>query len=93
MNCKPGDLAIQIKSYAGNEGQIVFIEKYIGAVNFVNLKFTVNDCWHVKYQCKTPDFIGQFSEFGSVPDSWLRPVSGLPDTEDTDIEQPIKEVA
>lgn len=31
--------------------------------------------------------------YGVVPDRVLRPVSGLPDTEDTTTEQPIKETA
>lgn len=32
MNCKQGDLAIIVKSYAGNEGKVVRCVEYLGEV-------------------------------------------------------------
>lgn len=41
MNCKEGDLAMIVKSKAGNEGKIVRCIQYVGAVDGVLPK----DCW------------------------------------------------
>lgn len=43
MNCKPGDLAIVVRSVAGNEGRIVTVEEFIGEVP----GFAGNDRWRV----------------------------------------------
>jgi len=34
MNCKQGDLAVLVKSTAGNEGKIVRCVRYVGRVNW-----------------------------------------------------------
>lgn len=90
MNVKPGDLAIQIKSNAGNEGQIVKVISFYGSSDRGPCPRYLN-CWYVEYQHSTPDEGGIFDKFGYADDSWLRPVSGLPLQEDENID--IKEPA
>lgn len=37
MNCKQGDLAIIVKSYAGNEGKVVRCVEYLGEVGWLSV--------------------------------------------------------
>ena len=51
LRCKPGDLAIIIKSVSGNEGKIVTVGKFIGAAEAViygkTCKMPCNDYWEI----------------------------------------------
>lgn len=88
MNVKQGDLAIQIKSSAGNEGKVVRVLSFVGAKPFYEgftwYKSIDDVCWLVDYGAKTPCSRSEPNQIAPVPDSWLRPISGLPDPESTD---------
>jgi hypothetical protein len=43
MNCKPGDLAIIVKSMAGNEGRVLRVLRFIGEVEH----WVGHDRWEV----------------------------------------------
>lgn len=90
MNVKPGDMAIQIMAHnKENIGLIVSVIKFDSGMQ----------CW----ECTTYKAIQGYcmgilvtQEAGQpffCPDEWLRPISGLPDTEETEEQQPIKEIA
>lgn len=89
MNVKPGDLAIQIKSFAGNEGIIVCIVSFIGDIYDIECG-TLKDVWCVDNQRPVKTIDGSMSMSGLVPDAYLRPISGLPLQEDehTEIKMP-----
>lgn len=84
MNCKPGDLAIMIRTLLPeNIGKIVEVLEPLG--DDAGLGFR----WKVKIlsPCRTMSVIDFQSisygmTTGGVPDAWLRPVSGLPITDD-----------
>lgn len=66
MNCKEGDLAIVVKSYAGNEGKIVRCVRYIGVVD----GWRGDDYWVVDSILTTNTGLhGPYA-----PDSFLRPI-------------------
>lgn len=91
MNCKPGDLAIVIKSIVPeNIGKIVKV-----------VRFSKNDprfgpMWIL--ECESVRNVVGLRSLGKLPrrtdlplhgpDDWLRPVSGLPMTDDIDTEIP-----
>lgn len=92
MNVKEGDLAIQIKSAAGNEGRIVTVGKFLGNHKFYNGPY--ENCWFVKFQslANTRSRLGlteNATDSGIIPDSWLKPISGLPEGVDVDVEVPV----
>ncbi len=94
MNVKPGDLAIIIKSIAGNEGKIVKVLYGMG-INPEYAGYTwcfgSGYCWMCELSSPGKDIHGNlFSQF-PIPDSRLRPISGLPMEEET--EQKLKEPA
>ncbi len=94
MNVKQGDLAIQIKSLNGNDGAIVKIIQYLGVhPEYMGYLWHKNrgGCWLVEYQKMGKAKGGLVNKFLPTPDSWLRPVSGLPLQEDEHID--IKEPA
>lgn len=64
MNCKPGDLAVVVRSEAGNEGKIVRVIRFIG----FGERFA-DDCWHVE-----PALRGTHRMHNDVSDSRLRPI-------------------
>lgn len=68
MNCKPGDLAIIVKSLAGNEGKIVRCVRFIGD----DENFLHGDRWEVDVYL--PNSVGGFSN--TSPDAFLRPLRG-----------------
>jgi len=73
MNCKQGDLAIVVKSVAGNEGKIVRCVRFIGKdVNSDGEPMQGDDRWEVDTEMVT--FLG--SKVRSVQDSCLRPIRG-----------------
>lgn len=91
MNVKPGDLAIVVKSTCGNEGKIVFVESYIGRHKFWNGHR--ENVWLCRFSGPRRHRLSDLemdvvlitdSEPSRIPDAWLRPVSGLPDTSDVD---------
>ena len=102
MNVKAGDMAIVIKSGAGNEGKIVMVAGLAGD-NPID-KFGritcegCGPCWLVTCESgiKTlsirPGAIAVSRE-GFIPDSWLRPISGIPDTEEENKEKELEKCA
>lgn len=84
MNVKPGDLAIVIKGESA--GRICIIISFWG-------DFAGESYWRVEHCAPVPTVTGAMMRTPLCPDSWLRPVSGLPDAEHTDEREPIKELA
>lgn len=92
MNVKAGDLAIVTGGFPRYIGIIVTVDRFIGEV------VGMANCW----QITAPQPVERISlrtgrvthgRRAMIPDAWLRPVSGLPDTDTTLTEQPIlKEV-
>lgn len=85
MNCKPGDLAIVISAapaYQDVIGRIVRVVEWDGLLS----------AWVIQFVGSIPESCA-WHRGSAALDAALRPVSGLPDTEETDTEQPIKEVA
>jgi hypothetical protein len=86
MNCKPGDLAIIIRDdvYKCDFGKLVEI-----------LNRDIEDTDRLVWECKPLSPImgstGNDMDITSIPDSWLKPVSGLPMEEAT--KETIKEKA
>lgn len=86
MNCKPGDLAIVIRAPGAPEniGRVV---KVIDALGEVRGYF----CWNVASDSPVAVFnngVKSMKAQGGIPDAWLRPVSGLPITDDVEDEVP-----
>ena len=76
MNCKPGDLAVVVKSWAGNEGRIVRVIRLCQeASKNYNIDsrgiLTAPQLYWVIDQA-LPDFEGTLSH--AFPDSQLRPI-------------------
>lgn len=73
MNCKPGDLAIVVRSYAGNEGKIVRCLKLAPGITralLPNGDFEVGAIWEIDRPLKS--WAGCSDKF--APDSSLRPI-------------------
>ena len=68
LNCRPGDLAIVVKSAAGHEGKILTCLRYIGPVPGYSHK----DNWEVDRAL--PGTLGGMDPI--FPDSYLRPLRG-----------------
>lgn len=83
MNVKLGDLAIVVKGK--NSGKICKIIRPGESENFIG-------GWVCEFPSKVKTDKG-LHLIANVRDEWLRPVSGLPDTEHTDEREPIKELA
>lgn len=74
MRCKQGDLAIIVKSYAGNEGKIVRCVKFIGDRSKVypdGLTRIEKNCWEIDTHLNT---INKGSLSVEVGDNRLRPI-------------------
>lgn len=85
MNCKPGDLAITTYSELdGNSGRVVRVIEAHGMYKglFRWLIESVGSPMNSRG--------GSMCMEGHFPDAYLRPISGIPDTETTDAEQPVK---
>jgi hypothetical protein len=92
VNCKPGDLAIVVRSEADNEGKIVRCIRFVGRFN----EDSVNtDYWLVDAELKfVRRLSGQFAGTRPyAPDSCLRPLRGLDEEEKTKVQEPQKETA
>lgn len=83
MNVKPGDLAIVIKGKS--TGKICIVESSDGISYGEQM-------WNLRFQAVV-EAKGGFITNPRCRDSWLRPVSGLPDDEVIDEREPIKEHA
>lgn len=66
MNCKPGDLAIIVKSPAGNAGKIVRCIRFVGKVD----GWVGNDRWET--DSELPSTCGWVTR--TMRDSYLRPI-------------------
>ena len=73
MNCKQGDLAIFVKSCAGNEGKIVRCAEYAGKkeLTWPDGKMAVCDGWVI--EPRLPGWNGQTRNV-FTPDDFLRPI-------------------
>lgn len=72
MNCKQGDLAIIVKSMAGNEGKIVRCLKFVPAQDFStpDQKIVKMDAWEV--DSVLVDWVGE--KTSTIPDHFLKPI-------------------
>lgn len=72
MNCKQGDLAIIVKSHAGNEGKIVRCLKFVPAQEFITPegKIVKWDSWEVNIVINA--WSGEKTSI--VPDHFLKPI-------------------
>jgi hypothetical protein len=97
MNCKPGDLAIVIKSAAGNEGKIVEVLSPLGEDPVIGRTRWCKGrgfCWLVRSSGLPISFKqGGFASEAPVPDAWLRPIrpADLDESTDTDIKKKVTE--
>ena len=91
MNCKQGDLAIVVRSYAGNEGKIVKCLKLYPAGSF-SIPEIYGPVWDVggEFRRGNPQ-TGEVYTFkhGGMPDSFLRPLRGDLSNDEVDTETPI----
>lgn len=98
--CKPGDLAIVIRSEVGNEGRVVTVERWLpaGSMQYVapglTLFINTDGCWLVRADAplRNPhlDLLGFHQvKFGWFPDSHLLPITPPDKALDEDISSPI----
>ncbi len=92
LNVKAGNLAIQIKSVAGNEGIIVEVVKFLGdGIQYINGQpwgyYGAENLWYIRNTRPVKSRLGKMVIDGAVPDAWLRPVSGLPDVDEEETER------
>lgn len=89
LRCRQGDLALVIKSAAGNEGAIVRVGKFLGeSPLYRTIPWFAGEgpCWLVTFahpansiNSKTGKRLQPFAE-GPFPDAWLQPIRGNPKT-------------
>ena len=86
LNCKVGDLAIVVRSEAGNEGKIVRCVRLVGKKNVVLRDKRIVASWVWKIDSLLPSWSGEASN--RIEDCLLRPISPLdePETITTDDE-------
>lgn len=75
MNCKPGDLAVIVKSRAGNEGRFVEVvngdvERLPGDLGMASF----GPLWRVRSYGSIRSSWGWLHEEFAFPDAWLRPI-------------------
>lgn len=87
MNVKQGDLAIMIRSkmYPEHVGLIVTVDKFIGGVDAL---WGCSTSKPIRLRDMFTGIWGQGFRL-AIPDANLKPVSGLPDTDDVDESTPI----
>lgn len=73
MNCKPGDLAIIVRSVAGNEGKIVRCIKYAGKIRWLVIGGgeEFKESWEVDSLIRSIDG----TRTNLIKDDQLRPIS------------------
>lgn len=94
LNCKPGDLAVIVKSSCGNEGVIVTCVEFLGVLQFVDPRGNPTyqaPAWRVDKKIRT---IGGATE-DRIPDFRLRPLRDNPGQDETLtwLDVPTKETA
>ncbi|MBR8228071.1 hypothetical protein KDX05_07065 [Burkholderia vietnamiensis] len=88
MNCKPGDLAIIVQAFLPeNIGKIVEVLAPLGDDCGCGFRWLVKTLSPAR-TISVIDFKTVFedSEPAGIPDAWLRPVTGLPITDDVEDE-------
>ena len=70
MNCKPGDLAVIVRSWAGNEGKIVRCVELVNSPDFEGLTFLDGPRWLIDRP--VPLRLGGTTK--TVADSALKPI-------------------
>ena len=88
MNCKPGDLAIMINSNVTENIGTIF---EVLAADLVATDFYGVHCWRVRSTRPSKNSDGTMSLEGSAADFHLKPISGLPDEDETPIETNVPE--
>jgi hypothetical protein len=92
MNLQPGTLAIITKAHlVENVGKIVTCAEFVGTNHAFPGR---SDIWIIRFQSPSnaqtymPDGSMQVMKFlwAHIPAAWLKPVSGLPDSDSTDRE-------
>lgn len=79
MNCKPGDLAIMVRSgIRENIGKIFEVLEPAPRESAIFGSFS----WKVRASSPTLDNEGEFTLVGTAYDADLRPITGLPLTDD-----------
>ena len=83
MNCKQGDMAVVVRSSAGNEGKVVTCLEYVGHVGLIEVDGVLHylpssDYWLVDRVLNLSKYDGfLFLDVVSfIPDSFLMPISG-----------------
>ena len=86
LNCTVGDLAIMVRSEAGNEGKIVRCVRLVGKKNVVLRDKRIVASWVWKIDSLLPSWSGEASN--RIEDCLLRPIRPLdePETITTDDE-------
>lgn len=77
MNCRPGDLAVIVKSFCGQEGRLVVVHYFVPTATFEG-GYTLSECWTCKgvgTPLKGETYSGHFYPgFGVLADFQLRPI-------------------
>ena len=86
LNCKVGDLAIVVRSQAGNEGKIVRCVRLIGKEWLLSTIGVIDEFWMWEIDRELPDWEGNLQN--TFEDAYLRPIRPLdePETTTTDDE-------
>lgn len=84
MNCKKGDLAIILPWEC--DGFVVF-EECIGIIVRVNEPYAIKvlpgiPAWLITSNIAIPRLNGTYGNLGALPDAALKPIRGLPATDD-----------
>lgn len=78
MNCKPGDLAIMVGSFANNNGKLYRVLGWIGHARIAgSANGSVNDCWRVEclgHSVGTQGKSYRPGDIGFASDAQLRPI-------------------
>lgn len=78
MNCKPGDLAVVVRSVSGNLGKVVRVRVMINDVEFID--GSKLRCWTFE----GPTMFGSLGRLVTViPDECLRPLRDNPGQDET----------
>lgn len=83
MNCKQGDMAVVVRSSAGNEGKVVTCVEYLGRIGLVEINgephyMASGDYWLVDRVLNLSKGDGRLflDHAPYIPDSFLMPISG-----------------
>lgn len=75
MNCKPGDLAVIVKSLAGNEGRLVNVVNSDVYMLPGDLSGMPHPLWRVRSLGEpVRSTIGWIDKEFAFPDAWLKPI-------------------